>query len=634
MVNRCNATGCYTNYPGHDSGSVFSLPKDENLRKSWIKFLNRKNVESLKNIFLCEKHFESKYLKKNENRVRLVMTSNPIPTVFSDSQSNLPKSLLPTLVKPRKEPFKRVYQEDQLAKFRQSDIIKDFKQIDESMLKDLGSEFTFVKHEDYVLFYKIIFNYLGVPQVAECIRINSDLRIQLFYKGVPIRLPTWFRQGRDSKLTFRSILQNFPAHIKQETEKQSDISDELQQLKYKKCPIYSANLIRYALILRYTSLPSYKLLMEEFKLPSLSFLKKLSSGKIDAISSVKMLREKGKISSDIILIFDEIYLQKCEEFSGGESFGADESGCLYKGMVCFMIIGLKNNIPYVIKACPENEINGEWLKDQLIDSLEALQANDFNVRGIVCDNHASNVSAYKKLLAMFATSVDDLAITFNCMTIYLFFDAVHLMKNLRNNLLNRKRFLFPEFYSDSMLVNVTVRGGEIRWGLFHKVYEKDQSLQANLKAAPKLTANVLHPGNCKQSVPVALAIFDPTTFAAIRRYFPENSDSAEFLNLFYVWWTISNSKEARNTRNLIGSAAIKNDGKPQFLRDLASWIEVWDELNIPNTKKCTLSAQTSSAMKRTLRCQAALIEDLLSDGFDFVLTARLQSDHRIYRYIL
>ena len=37
-------------------------------------------------------------------------------------------------------------------------------------------------------------------------------------------------------------------------------------------------------------------------------------------------------------------------------------------------------------------------------------------------------------------------------------------------------------------------------------------------------------------------------------------------------------------------------------------------------------------MKRTLQCQAALIEDLPTGGFDFVLTARLQSDslERIY----
>ena len=81
-----------------------------------------------------------------------------------------------------------------------------------------------------------------------------------------------------------------------------------------------------------------------------------------------------------------------------------------------MIFGLKNNFSYVIKASLENEIKYEWLKDQLMDSLKTLQANNFNIWSIVCGNHASNVSAYHKLLTMFATSVDDLAITFKGMT--------------------------------------------------------------------------------------------------------------------------------------------------------------------------------------------------------------------------
>ena len=42
--------------------------------------------------------------------------------------------------------------------------------------------------------------------------------------------------------------------------------------------------------------------------------------------------------------------------------------------------------------------------------------------------------------------------------------------------------------------------------------------------------------------------------------------------------------------------------------------------------KNLFSAQTSSALQRTLLCQASLIEDLLSDGFKFMLTARFQSD--------
>ena len=103
-------------------------------------------------------------------------------------------------------------------------------------------------------------------------------------------------------------------------------------------------------MLRYTSTQSYQLLREELPLPSISLLKKITSGNIDALSCAKHLKLEGKISQDIWLIFDEMYLQKCEEYFVGEMIGSDESGELYNGIVCFMIVGLKQNIPYVIKS--------------------------------------------------------------------------------------------------------------------------------------------------------------------------------------------------------------------------------------------------------------------------------------------
>ena len=39
-----------------------------------------------------------------------------------------------------------------------------------------------------------------------------------------------------------------------------------------------------------------------------------------------------------------------------------------------------------------------------------------------------------------------------------------------------------------------------------------------------------------------------------------------------------------------------------------------------------MTPQTSSALINTLRSQAMLIDELLNDGYDFVLTARLQSN--------
>ena len=59
---------------------------------------------------------------------------------------------------------------------------------------------------------------------------------------------------------------------------------------------------------------------------------------------------------------------------------------------------------------------------------------------------------------------------------------------------------------------------------------------------------------------------------------------------------------------------------------MAAWRKRWDNSKIPNCEKLTLSAQTSSALQTILLCQTSFIEDLLSDGFKFVLTIRFQSD--------
>ena len=44
-------------------------------------------------------------------------------------------------------------------------------------------------------------------------------------------------------------------------------------------------------------------------------------------------------------MFDETYLQKCEEYFAGDSVDYNSWGELYKALICFMIVGLKNSIP-------------------------------------------------------------------------------------------------------------------------------------------------------------------------------------------------------------------------------------------------------------------------------------------------
>ena len=108
------------------------------------------------------------------------------------------------------------------------------------------------------------------------------------------------------------------------------------------------------------------------------------------------------------MFFDGTYLEKGQGYFGGETIGCDDEGELYKGIACFMIVGLKESIPYVIKSSPETNIDANWLEIELLDSLEILSNCGFRVRAIVCDNHPSNVSSFKKLLGHVNQNPDEL----------------------------------------------------------------------------------------------------------------------------------------------------------------------------------------------------------------------------------
>ena len=270
------------------------------------------------------------------------------------------------------------------------------------------------------------------------------------------------------------------------------------------------------------------------------------------------------------------------------------------------------------------------MQKHIEESIASLNHVGFHVRAVISDDHSTNVSAFSKLIESHGFDTKIHAIKHpssgSNYTTYLFFDAVHLLKNLRNNLLNNLRFIFPHFEFNDFCDEINVPSGEITRKLLHDIYELDEKLQGNLRKAPKLTYRALHPGNNKENVNLVLSVFHPSTSAAIESYYPGRKDAAGFLKLIYIWWTLMNSKQCFNSNNRFGNAAIKGDKKPSFLRKLADWFEEWHGLQLPNTQRFTLSKQTFSAMITTLHCAAALIEELLEEGYDYVLTARFQTD--------
>ena len=104
---------------------------------------------------------------------------------------------------------------------------------------------------------------------------------------------------------------------------------------------------------------------------------------------------------------------------------------------------------------------------------------------------------------------------------------------MRNNLLNGKKFVFPEFDFHVSETNISSPPGFITWHDIHVIYDKD----------PKLSYKSLHPQNNKQHVQLAIAIFDEFTNAACRCFFPDRDDMPNFLKLVLTWWTIANSSQ-------------------------------------------------------------------------------------------
>ena len=110
-------------------------------------------------------------------------------------------------------------------------------------------------------------------------------------------------------------------------------------------------------------------MQKEFKLPSLSVISKLKSGGIEALIAIK---NNGSIFEDIIILFDEIYLQQCDQYSGRKAAGSDANGNLFTGIVCYMVIGLKSNEPYVVCAEPKVNLSGQWLKNELNTTMDVV----------------------------------------------------------------------------------------------------------------------------------------------------------------------------------------------------------------------------------------------------------------------
>ena len=132
---------------------------------------------------------------------------------------------------------------------------------------------SFNKMQNYVVYINVLFVEGNKAANVESISVDEELHVKLHHKGNPIPLPEWFRKG-NCKFTNASMLENLVSHVHNVAELMSrNVLSELNKLSYYKPqgrPSYSNELMRFALMQRYTSRQAYSLLLDAFPLSSLS----------------------------------------------------------------------------------------------------------------------------------------------------------------------------------------------------------------------------------------------------------------------------------------------------------------------------------------------------------------------------
>ena len=249
MINKCSVVGYFTNYSGCNKGTVFPLHQDEDQKRKWIMFLNRRDYASMKNIFICFKHFAEEVI------------SNTYSSELSCRQNwNLSQQLYITqkiaiyryngnFKTPRKAPTERILQNNQLIDLKNKDTIIYFKDIVSKFQKNPEKWLTFDRKEKFLLIHTLEPNEdNNVPQVTYCIREEDTLHVRLFYKKIPIALPNGFCKGRNTILISCNMLERLINHIKLGSERRDSMLSELQQWG-------TPNALTFQFVLRLVSLP-------------------------------------------------------------------------------------------------------------------------------------------------------------------------------------------------------------------------------------------------------------------------------------------------------------------------------------------------------------------------------------------
>ena len=629
MPRKCCVFGCRTNYDSEklkNDGkklSVFRLPSHDDEREKWVKAVLNANLTINSNTVICELHWPPNFevVKVRGGKIR---PKNP-PSVWP----NVPLSQIPTASAPGRTTTRtssnvRNVKNDELEAFLLKDQVSFSTLKEELTCKNKKLQFAVLSFvvDDKLVIQSVNFE-IGIPLFV--INIFEDLHFEAYHCGIATHISTL----SSNRITFVSSWSILDEIVRFLNSKESDNKKKviLQQISAMRTrcigeKLYSPEMIIRAFSYFTISRALYRRLRTDFQLPSTSTLTKITS-KVSKLDEGKYLdvafRDLNEEQKLCIIFHDEIYLKKMLLYHGGTIFGRaeDNPADLAKTMLGIMIYCLNGGPKILAKIIPVSKLESNFLFHQVDALAQFVNAAGTKVKAIICDGNRVNQAYFK----LHNTIPGKPWLTVN--DIYLLFDYVHLLKNIRNLWLTEKTGEL--LFYDNGIAKIA------KWIHLQKLFELERG---NLVKLSDLNEMSIAPKPIeRQRVSTCLKVFSEKTHTALLTH-PlldqnEVKDTAAFIYKVLRWWKILNVRSCetsvRRNDQLLGAISDPQDKRLTFLLEFGDMAKKMAGKQRSRVKQ--LSKDTAFAIHQTCHGIVELSRHLLETSHKYVLLGQFTSDH-------
>ena len=526
---------------------VFSLPKDEAEKEIWLKNIPRSNTPVTKHTRICYLHWPPNFPSKpcQGGHVRPI---HP-PTVFENC--DIPQSTIPTPCPPPRTTSRalssvRNVEVDPIIEFN-ARMTVNFGSIVGTIHQFIENVISY-KHEDTVYIQSVEFSAGAVHKFL--VKIFSDLSYEAYQSGVrcfvtPLKANKIYRLEHWSQI---EICVNY-LNTQEPDHKVKILEEDINSL----CNLYLVGKKVYPIekVLRSfeyfaTSRAAYNQLLNDYQLPSVSMLNKLTS-KSTSMSELEfienVLKSLPEHQRKCNILVDEVCVKPQLLYHGGQLFGKaiNHPSELATSVLAVMIVCLNGGPKFVAKLIPVTKLTGEYQFSIVKNIIKVITKSGGVTVSIICDDNKVN----QKFMKLMPSHPNHPYVTIESEeippSIHLLFDFVHLFKSIRNNWYTEKMkeisFHHPNMESSKVA----------KWINISDMFRLDSDRPV-MKFAHKLTSVAVAPKPIeRQNVNYMLKIFCDETIAALRAHPNLNrleiEPTAEFLEMWVEIWLMLNVKK-------------------------------------------------------------------------------------------